>query len=97
MVRAEMEDEFLLFNGDTLFEAPVLRTLLGSPRAPITLAVDEKAHYDEDDMKIRRDGTKLMEIGKTLAPDVVDGESIGMLYFRDDGPELLTDYPMDLT
>ncbi len=88
MVRQEMEDDFLLLNGDTLFEAPVLRTLLGSPKAPITLAVDEKAHYDEDDMKVRRDGTRLMEIGKTLAPEVVDGESIGMLYFRDDGPGL---------
>lgn len=88
MVRAEMDGDFLLLNGDTLFEASVMRTLLGSPRAPITLAVDEKTHYDEDDMKIRRDGTRLLEIGKTLPPDAVDGESIGMLYFRDKGPAL---------
>jgi len=91
MVRHEMDSEFLLLNGDTLFEASVLRALLGSPDAPITLAVDEKAHYDEDDMKISRQGTRLLEIGKTLPSDIVDGESIGMLYFRGEGPARFVD------
>lgn len=86
--RAEMNRDFVLVNGDTLFQAPVLRKLLRSTAAPVTLASDDKEHYDEDDMKIRRVGSRLMEIGKDLPLDTVDGESIGLLLFRGDGPQL---------
>ena len=42
-------------------------------------------------MKIRLDGVRLLEIGKTLPADSVDGESIGMLLFRGDGPRLFAE------
>lgn len=86
MARSEMVGDFLLLNSDTLFSLPVLQTLLASPEAPISLAVDHKAKYDDDDMKVElRDG-RLLDIGKTLPAERVQGESIGMLYFRGDGP-----------
>ena len=91
MARHEMSDDFLLLNGDTLFEAAVLRRLLQSPPAPITVTIDRKASYDADDMKVRLDGTRLLEIGKTLPPARTDGESIGLLLFRGAGPELFVD------
>lgn len=91
MARHEMHEPFLLLNGDTLFHGDVLGRLLDSPAAPVTLAVDHKPHYDEDDMKIRLDGRRLVEIGKTLPADRVDGESIGMLLFRGDGPRLFAE------
>ena len=86
MARGEMTGDFVLVNGDTLFSPPVFRKLLDSPPAPITLAVDHKPHYDEDDMKVQLDGTRLLDIGKKLPLDRVQAESIGMLYFRGDGP-----------
>jgi len=86
MAADRMDDEFVLVNGDTLFHESVLRRLLASQRAPVTLAIDKKDHYDEDDMKVHLDGTQLLEIGKDLPTDRVNGESIGMLYFRGDGP-----------
>jgi choline kinase len=88
LARGEMDREFIILNGDTLFETEVLRRLLASPRAPITVTIDRKPNYDADDMKVRLDGTRLVEIGKTLPLDRVDGESIGMLLFRDTGPRL---------
>ena len=42
-------------------------------------------------MKVRLDGTRLLEIGKTLPPASTDGESIGLLLFRGAGPELFVD------
>ena len=84
--RAEMKDEFLLLNSDTLFSAPVLRKLLASTTADVTLAVDHKDRYDSDDMKVELDGSRLVDVGKTLEDERVGGESIGMLLFRDDGP-----------
>ena len=86
--RAEMDRDFLLLNSDTLFSAPVLAKLLASDPANVTLAIDHKDRYDSDDMKVELDGTRLVDIGKTLKESQVDGESIGMLCFRGDGPRL---------
>jgi L-glutamine-phosphate cytidylyltransferase len=86
MARHEIAGDVLLLNSDTLFSLPVLQTLLASPPAPISLAVDHKAKYDDDDMKVALQGTRLVDIGKTLPAERVQGESIGMLYFRGDGP-----------
>ena len=86
MARSEMVGDFLLLNSDTLFSLPVLQTLLASPEAPISLAVDHKDKYDDDDMKVELKNGRLLDIGKTLPAERVQGESIGMLYFRGEGP-----------
>ena len=86
MARHEMAGDFLLLNSDTLFSRPVLETLLDSAPAPVSLAVDHKAKYDDDDMKVELQGTRLTDIGKKLPAERVQGESIGMLYFRGAGP-----------
>jgi L-glutamine-phosphate cytidylyltransferase len=82
----EMDDDFILLNGDTLFEAAVLKRLLGTGEHPVTVVVSQKNEYDADDMKVELDGCRLVKIGKDLIPDQVDGESIGMIMFRDQGP-----------
>ena len=86
--RTEMTEDFILLNGDTLFETAVLERLLQAPPAPITLVTDEKSHYDADDMKVIMQGKQLMRIGKTLASETVNGESIGMIRFQHEGPQL---------
>lgn len=88
LARPEMVEDFVLVNGDTLFEAAVLRRLLEAPPRPIRLVIDHKAAYDADDMKVSLDGERLARVGKQLPPEDVDGESIGMLLFRGDGPAL---------
>jgi choline kinase len=84
----EMDEDFVLLNGDTLFEAAVLRRLLETPCQPVTVVVNQKGDYDADDMKVELDGYRLVNIGKDLLPDQVDAESIGMILFRDQGPML---------
>ena len=88
VARVEMQEDFLLLNGDTLFEMAVLERLLAAPQRPVTLAVDCKDHYDDDDMKVIRDGERLVHVGKKLPLDRVDAESIGMMTFRGEGPRL---------
>jgi len=88
IARKEMRSPFLLVNGDTLFEETTLAQLLSSERVfPITLAVDRKGQYDDDDMKISADGEKLKRVGKQLDSDIVNGESIGMMIFNRSGAE----------
>ena len=86
--RAEMTEDFVLLNGDTLFEAAVLNRLLAAPAQPVTVVTHKKRHYDADDMKVTLDGDRLVHIGKDLFIDKVDGESIGMILFRGEGPTI---------
>ncbi|MDX1710736.1 MAG: phosphocholine cytidylyltransferase family protein [Rhodovibrionaceae bacterium] len=91
MARHEMDGDFLLLNGDTVFEAGIARKLIAEARAPITVTIDQKPSYDADDMKVRLDGERLTAIGKGLSHEETHAESIGMLLFRGDGPKLFRD------
>jgi choline kinase len=88
LARPEMTGDFLLMNGDTLFEPAVLRRLLSAPMAPISLVINGKDAYDADDMKVSMsaDG-RLRAVSKTLTKDVVNGESIGLMRFTGKGVE----------
>jgi len=90
-VNDEMSSDFVLLNGDTLFEAAVLKRLLETENHPVTVAISHKKQYDDDDMKVELDGQRLVKIGKDLLPAHVNGESIGMILFRDRGPMLFRD------
>ena len=80
----------LLLNGDTLVTPALLARLLAGPEAPITVTVDEKDEYDADDMKVLREGTRLLRIGKALEAGAYNAELIGLLAFRGEGPRLFT-------
>ncbi len=77
--------DFVILNGDTVIEPSIFQTLMASPKAPITVTIDKKESYDSDDMKVHLKGTRLLEIGKTLAAERTNGGSIGMLLFRGEG------------
>ena len=85
-VRKEMDEDFILLNGDTLFEAAALKSLLTSLQNPITVAINHKDIYDTDDMKVSLAETRLLRVGKDIPPGEIHGESIGMILFRGDGP-----------
>ena len=91
LARHLMTKDFVLLNGDTLFEPAVLQCLLDTPPNPVTLVIDRKPAYDADDMKVMLDGRKLLRVGKTLSPEQSHGESIGMTLFRGSGPGLFSD------
>ena len=90
-VHDEMDEEFILLNGDTLFEAAVLQRLLEVNDHSITVVINQKNCYDADDMKVELEGSRLLKIGKDLVPGQVHGESIGMIMFRNQGPVLFRD------
>ena len=85
MARSHFDRDCLLLNGDTLIEPAIVARLIDAPEAPIVVTVDEKPTYDEDDMKVLRDGARLVRIGKTLAAGGFDAESIGLLRFTGEG------------
>ena len=91
LARPEMNGEFLILNGDTLVTPELVAKALNDARAPITVTVDQKPNYDSDDMKVRREGPRLVAIGKTLPLDTVNAESIGLLVFKGNGGRTFSD------
>lgn len=91
MVRHHINDEFILLNGDTLFEPAIITQLLQSSDKPVVITTDHKDTYDEDDMKIIADQSDLLAVGKKLPLEQVNGESIGILRFDRQGAKLFKD------
>lgn len=88
IVREEMDRDFIILNGDTLVSPEIVGRLIAGATAPITVTIDVKDSYDLDDMKVQRDGDRLLQIGKRLDPHETNAESIGMLAFRGEGPAI---------
>jgi choline kinase len=88
--RSEMQEDFLLLNGDTLADSKVVPRLLASPDAPVAIVVARKDEYDADDMKVSRAGQRVVRVGKDLAAAETHGEAIGFSLYRGRGPELFT-------
>jgi choline kinase len=91
MARQAFDGDTLLLNGDTLISHRILETVLAAEAGPISVTVDEKDSYDSDDMKVLRDGERLLRIGKALEPGRYNAESIGLLAFRGTGARLFID------
>ncbi|MCO6433556.1 phosphocholine cytidylyltransferase family protein [Nitrosomonas nitrosa] len=89
IARHEMTEDFLLLNGDTLFDAGLLSRVFATEKVPITLCVDFKNAYDEDDMKVQLDAEGwVRHVSKVLTAGQTDAESIGLIYFREQGVSL---------
>jgi L-glutamine-phosphate cytidylyltransferase len=87
LVRDELDAECLVWNGDTLVSAALMKRVVGNAgRDGICVTIDRKDAYDDDDMKVVMDegSGRLRAIGKRIA-EGVNAESIGLLAFRGDG------------
>lgn len=85
MARHEMDGPFIQVNGDNVFQAPLVQSLLDAPEVPVSVAINYKESYDADDMKVMMDGPRLTEVGKMLPVEAVDAEAIGFYMFRGAG------------
>lgn len=91
IARTTMNSDFLLLNGDTVIESALLKQVLNSEPAPITLSVDYKNTYDADDMKVQLDTDGwVQQVSKIIPPHQVNAESIGLIYFREQGPQIFS-------
>lgn len=89
IVREEMDRDFIILNGDTIVSDEIVARLVAGARDAVTVTVDVKDEYDDDDMKVSRDESgRLHQIGKRLLPPDTNAESIGMLAFTGEGPAI---------
>jgi choline kinase len=86
MAREELTGDCLVWNGDTLVSRSLMARVVGNDRAGISVTIDRKESYDDDDMKVVEESGRLKAIGKRLS-EGVNAESIGLLAFRSGGAE----------
>jgi L-glutamine-phosphate cytidylyltransferase len=87
LARTFMDRDFIQVNGDNVFQGDLVAKLLQPSDQQIAVAINRKAGFDADDMKVMLDGGRLTEIGKTLPVDTVDAEAIGFYIFRGAGAQ----------
>jgi len=80
LAKYEMNDGIIILNGDNYITVPVVEKLLNA-KSEICMVIDRKEQYSEDDMKVITEGNRVLKIGKHLDPNIVNGESIGMVKF----------------
>ena len=85
VARHKMMHDFVLLNGDTMFTYEVAQRLRHAAGNDVTLMVSRKESYDNDDMKVSVENGMLKAVGKKLPPEIVNGESIGMMKFSGNG------------
>jgi len=77
---SNLDEPILLLDADVIFDAAVVRLLLGSPRAN-RLAVRTRGALGDEEMKVSLAGdARVEDIGKGLSGRA-DGESVGMAIF----------------
>jgi len=80
----DVSEPVVLVNGDDLFRPSVIANLIASPHE-ITMVIDRKDAYDEDDMKVVIADDLIVDVGKGIPSETANGESIGMMLFRGRG------------
>jgi len=87
MARYHMHDEFITINGDDIFNPVIIENLLKS-NSNITMVIDEKERYDEDDMKVVHSEGLIHKVSKQIPIEEANGESIGIIKFSGYGPKI---------
>jgi choline kinase len=76
----EMEEDFLIINGDDVFVPEVIRGLMQvNNDKEICLVIDRKKVYDNEDMKVIVRKNRVKRIGKDIDCKGANGESVGIM------------------
>ncbi|MFO7865480.1 MAG: phosphocholine cytidylyltransferase family protein [Candidatus Aminicenantes bacterium] len=86
----EFQADFILLNGDVLFDHRILKDLLSHP-GKNCVVVDDRHELDEEDVKVTVFGKRVKNIGKELDPGQSLGEAIGINKISRDFGQRLTE------
>ena len=84
LAKPYLQEDFVLVNGDDIYNSEVLRRLLAA-EDEVVMVVSRKPEYDEDDAKVYTSGDRVYKVSKELKPKDANGESIGMVKFKENG------------
>lgn len=77
MAKHEMDEDFIVTNGDNIFEPIVFKDLVEKNKNGIFLTISKKSGYDEDDMKVIIDNG-IERVSKQIKSEEANAESVGL-------------------
>ena len=83
-----MNNDFAVINGDDVFHSSVIDQIIQQENN-ICMVIDKKEKYEPEDMKVKIKGSCIIQVGKDIDKEDADGESIGMIRFRNQGAKQL--------
>ncbi len=84
----EFNDDVIIINGDNLFHADALKKLVDEQKSKgMCMVISKKPAYDDDDMKVKIQGDRVVEVSKKIAKDEAHAESVGMIKIHKEGRE----------
>lgn len=75
----EMNDDFIITNGDNILEMDVYRDLVRKTPDGIVLTINKKEGYDDDDMKVVIKNNCVERVSKLIDNKKADAESVGLV------------------
>jgi choline kinase len=84
----ETTGAFVVMNSDVVFHPAVLKNLLESPY-PDALTISLQSGMGDEEMKVKLDGDRLIDIRKDMDPAQADGENVGLVKFSAAGRDVL--------
>ncbi len=77
--RAYLDSPFALMNGDTVFDAPILRAAVADPVRGVKLVIEPLDAPGLDDMLVEADGDRIVAVGKHLVGHEATARSLGLI------------------
>jgi choline kinase len=94
LAREHLTDGFVVLNCDVLFHPQLLTRLLSAPfhdALLIDLVDKQNNQLGDEEMKVKLDDGRVVDIRKDLAPAEADGENVGVVKFSAQGAKRLID------
>jgi len=82
LARYEMQDDFLIANGDCIFSADIFSGIVKNKKQGIILSTNCKKTYDNDDMKVCLEGSSIARVSKEITVRKAAAESPGLALVR---------------
>jgi choline kinase len=95
LAREHLRDGFVVLNADVLFDRRMLARLLASRREDALLyepVADRTSALGDEEMKVRINNRRVVEISKEIDPAVADGENVGIVKFGAAGADLVVEH-----
>jgi|GEM_PF-2998005 len=76
------QGDFLISNGDNIYQNSVYNGLKNLESETISITIDYKDKYDDDDMKVILKDGFVKRVSKQIAFDEIDAESVGLAIIK---------------
>lgn len=82
LAESKMDEDFMITNGDNLFEHDIFSDLANKQGEGIFLTTSKRDEYNEDDMKVNLKEGVISRVSKEIAVDKADCESVGLVLVK---------------